>query len=250
MGLTDWFSNKQKFRPKNGFSGLAYAAATPHMESQNLIHSHGKLECYIFYSTYISIISSCLHPQHTDRVDQLLVNGIWDYKNFLNINETNFPSGFPAFVEDRGNLYSKSLKKMFGNKDDNSESTIQKFVLLFETREYKELEELDLDLFRVMSSFDFLIHSLRVINSNGYQYAAAIEHINVNPNIQIQQEVNSKIDDIVVLPFRKPRCMHCGTLTDRTDLKLVPTHTEFGIYNMPTCSICRERYTDDDGYIN
>lgn len=139
---------------------------------------------------------------------------------------------------------------MFGNKDDNSESTIQKFVLLFETREYKELEELDLDLFRVMSSFDFLIHSLRVINSNGYQYAAAIEHINVNPNIQIQQEVNSKIDDIVVLPFRKPRCMHCGTLTDRTDLKLVPTHTEFGIYNMPTCSICRERYTDDDGYIN
>lgn len=87
MGLTDWFSKKTKFRPKNGFAGLVYAAATPHMERQNLIHSHGKLECYIFYSTYVSIISSCLHPQHTDKVDQLLVNGIWDYKNFLNINK-------------------------------------------------------------------------------------------------------------------------------------------------------------------
>lgn len=247
MGITNWFSKKQKFRPKNGFAGLAHAATELHIEKQKLKHTHGKLECYIFYSTYISVLTSCSYLQYADRVDQLLINGIYDYKNFLKIDEDDFPFGFPSYIENRGILYSKSLKKMFGNKDDNSKSTIQKFVLLFETREYKELEELDLDLFRVMSSFDFLIHSIRVINSNAYQYAASIEHIYINPNIQIQQEVNSKIDDIVVLPFIKPRCMQCGIITDRTDLKAVPTDTEFGTYQMPTCSICRTKYSNDNG---
>lgn len=248
MGITDWFSKKQKFRPKNGFAGLAHAATELHIEKQKLKHTHGKLECYIFYSTYISVLTSCSYLQYADRVDQLLINGIYDYKNFLKIDEDDFPFGFPSYIENRGRLYMNCIKKILENLNINNGLTIHNFVLLFETTELKDLEELDSsDLFKIMSSFDTIMLNLVVINSNGYKYAAQIENMNVDAIQRFDLESSLKIENLIILPFGEPRCMQCGIITDRIDLKAVPTDTEFGKYQMPTCSICRAKYSNDNG---
>lgn len=98
-----------------------------------------------------------------------------------------------------------------------------------------------------MSSFDTIMLNLAVINSNGYKYAAQIENMNVDAIQRFDLESSLKIENLIILPFGEPRCMQCGIITDRTDLKAVPTDTEFGTYQMPTCSICRAKYSNDNG---
>jgi hypothetical protein len=244
-----WFK-KEKFRPQNGFAGLVHVPTEVQIKHQKLKHPMGKLECYIFYSTYISVLTSCIHPRYVDMVDQLLVNGIWSYRKFLKIGESDFILGFPHYVESRGKLYMDCIKEILENFNGRDGATIPTFVMMFETKEYKDLDEVDVsDLFHIMEAFQTVKLNLELIHQ-GYNLSAELEKmtVNVNPEVFISAGTTI-IDDLVVLPFRKPICEQCGSVKNRSDLEAVATHTEHGSFLMPVCLDCKAKYAGEDGSI-
>jgi hypothetical protein len=235
--------SKEKFRPQNGFSALASVPTENQIKIQKLKNAQGKLECYILYATYISLFTSTQFPKYADKIDQLLVNGIWSYRNFLKIGESPFILGFPHYVESRSKFYMECINEVLENFNGKDGATLPTFVMLFETNDVKEIDEVDVsDLFHIMAAFQTVKINLELIH-NGYEIAAECEKMSVSINPEDFYFMGSTlIEDLVVLPFRKPRCEHCGSLKQRSELYPVFAETEYGQIRIAVCPNCKSKY--------
>lgn len=241
---------QKKFSPPTHFSALAWNAADSHIRLSKIKHAQGKLEVLVFYSTYISLLTSCYFIDDADSIDLSLIEGINAYKDFLKLNDDDFMFDFETFLRGRGKDYTDAINKMLQNRsgiESEDGLFVPKFVCLFDSAEETDYNNVaSSDLFRIIELFSLIKIELKNVIEPHYNSAFPLEGLStktLNANKMFYHTGLTKLDSIVVLPFQESRCQICGDFTDRTELKLKTIHDSELEANvqLPVCSKCSNK---------
>ena len=253
------FSSNNAFSPDNVFSELAWNAVLQHVKKQNIRNIMGLYNCKIFYSTYISLVSSYTNISNTEVVESNLESGLNSFFTWAKINENRFKTDTENFVYYDSffsiNPYIKHLSRIFYSeiKGFNSDYYFYNhkpnFMIFFEIDRPMSEEviydedyffDLEMEYSRIDEFFDVIKSNLIYINDvydsiisdpkNNYLLPSQ----NINPSKMIGD--NNFFNNLVIKPFCEDRCQICGNFFNREELKLEKVYGEGLI--MPMCNSC------------
>lgn len=255
--------NNEKFSTKNHFSQLAYLACEKHLEGQELKHPLGKLDCYIFYSTYVSLLTSYIELSNTDNVDIYLMQGLEKFVEYLKIDVDTLPQyKLENYIKARSNFYVKFFRD-FSTYNFTSQINYPYCLKCFEIED-PYFENFETDELKYIDHFDII--SLQLT------FAVVLDNINIIEKLydtfkevasdyKLKEWNNNKprfldnsfdfIEKLVINPFEESRCNICGNFELRERLTLAPINdSEFGGLILPICFQCKSKHSTDNGYIN
>ena len=253
----------EKFTTNNPFSMLAYLACEKHIEGQELKNPLGKLDCYIFYSTYVSLLTSYIQLSNADNVDIYLMDGLRKFIDYLEIDVDSLPNfNVEDYIRARSNFFVNYIKE-FPKYNFDKQIDYPYFLKCFEM-ENPYFEDFNYDKTSYIDPFDIMILKLT--------FAVVLDNINVidtlydtfNDNVKDYKLLpwkNNKpkllsnpfnfIDKLVINPFQECRCNICGDFELRERLLLAPINdSEFGGLILPVCQQCKTKHSTSDDYIN
>ncbi len=248
----------QKFVPKNIFSTLAYLATERQLEYQNSVYPLGKLECYIFFSTYISLQTSYLNLVNSDNVDLYLMEGLESYVEYLKI-DTEYEAGLSAneYIKRRAGKLVKDIVNLQKVEMFEEEVTILKFIRHFQSEDPSndiEIEEEKVNEIRVFNAI--LVDNLEIIDSlyekqkeNLSMLKLATWEKNCGDFLKNSSQL---VESLAVMPFEEPRCNICGSFELRENLKnTFIDDSDMGMtLLLPVCDDCRKKHIAEDGFIH
>ena len=255
--------NNEKFSTKNLFSQLAYLACEKHVEGQELKHPLGKFDCYIFYSTYVSLLTSYIELSNTDNVDIYLMEGLEKFAEYLEIDVDTLPQyKLENYIKVRSNFFVKHFKE-FTKYNFNSPAKFPYFLKCFEIEdpyfekvEYDETSYIDpFDIISLQLTFTVVLDNINVIDKLFETLNEVANDYKLLPWKNNKPKLLSSpfdfIDKLAIRPFEESRCNICGDFELRERLVLVPINdSEFGGLILPVCQKCKEKHSTDDDYIN
>lgn len=250
-------NNQYEFTNDNVFANIAYLACENQIRIQNLKYSIGKLDCFIFYSTYISLITSYLQLSNTDNVDIYLMEGINLYCDSLGLEKDSFyfDFDFEEYVKRRSNLFMEFIQEIdYVNFDTNL--NIPYYIGYFEADGFIEMEEIELlNINNLSTYFEAIKNNLELINYNYKKINRQAHKYSINewvePNISFIKNAKDFIKSLAVYPFEEYRCNICGDLVSREKLKRLPIHDSDEGYSLflPVCKECEVKHIKPNGWI-
>lgn len=253
------------FNPPNIYSEMVWNAVRNHSKKQNLTHIIGLYNCKIFYSTYISLISSFTNLCNTDNIEIYLNEGLESFFKWARIPENRFKSDSEKFISyysfeltdpytlHFSRIFFQELKKF--NSQYIKEGESPEFIVLFGLEAPLGLEEIDEKItYGEFDShlIDFIeyMNFIKIANENFNQI-----NIQFDLNLQFKDklklahwevgkvskmlETESFFETLVIKPFNEARCQICGDFTLREELSLVVESDEGWI--LPMCPKCKVR---------
>jgi hypothetical protein len=232
--MFSWFK-KKRFNPQNAFSSLAYEAVRRHIENYKVIDDYSKqatddynkLECYMFYTTYVHLLAS-FSTENINVIEQLLLKGIYDYKNYLQLKDDIYTSDFKKHYASQADFYSEVIQERI----DTLNGKLTTVTLL-------NFEEADSDI--VENNFTWINTSFQ----NCLLQDVSRRYIATSDPIDFFRDGSSHIDDMVAIPFCLPVCQNCGTLVGRSELEMCRVDTEKGLRRISLCIDCRIKFRVD-----
>lgn len=253
------------FNPPNIYSEMVWKAVITHAEKQKLTHIIGLYNLKIFYSTYISLISSYSNLANTDNIEIYLNEGFESFFSWAKINENRFKSDSEKFISyysfeltdpyvvHFSRIFLDELKKF--NQHYYMGGDFPKFIVLFNVNEPMDLEEIDnlityneydCHLMEFMQGINFIEIANNNFKEINHQFDLSLEFRNrlkLAPwkvgKIDNILEANSFFDSLVIKPFNEARCQICGNFTLREELSLEVESDEGWI--LPMCPHCKKR---------
>src|SRR5690606_12265088 len=207
----------------NAIAKIALEACESHIKTQDLKYPIVKLDCLIFYSTYISLISSYLQLSNTDNIDIYLMEGINLYFDSLGLDKDDFYLGFNDYVKSRSYLFSKSIQVIKEvNFETNSKTPY--YIGLFEANDFIEIDDVELtDTILLAICFEYIKINLKLIDE---KYEMINDKANFyklekwkRPAVTLIEVADIFIEKLVIYPFEESRCQICGNLDLRENLK-------------------------------
>ena len=254
--------NSEKFSTKNPFSQLAYLACEKHIEGQELKHPLGKLDCYIFYSTYISLLTSYIELSNTDNVDIYLMDGLEKFVQYLEIDVDSLPQyKLENYIKVRSNFYVEFFKG-FSKYNFTTPINYPFFLKCFEIEDpyfeefnYNETSYIDpFDIITLQLTFSVVLDNINVINKlyDNFNEVATdyklLQWKNNKPNL-LSNPLDF-IEKLVIKPFEESRCNICGNFQLRERLELTQINdSEIGGLLLPVCQSCKENNITSEGSI-
>lgn len=233
------------YNPPNVFADIAYDAVLAHIIKEGQLSKIGMLNCYIFYSTYISLFTSLVNIKNTDNVDLYLAEGIDTLFDFLKLDIEDFNGFFNhdsifdrenlgGYVEDISIVFTNEIKKLLDNdvdidftllfNVDEPETQIEYIDVFVNKNEHYELTKINIRI--INAKYDLLLPESRNLKlevwgeNNSFDFA----------------DIDLFINELVVSPFKNSRCYICGNFELREKLKL-ESYSSDGIF--PMCMSCR-----------
>lgn len=244
---------------------MAWKAVITHVEKQKLTHIIGLYNLKIFYSTYISLISSYSNLANTDNIEIYLNEGFESFFQWARINENRFKSESERFISyysfelidpyviHFSKIFFQELKKF--NSHYNKEGASPQFIMLFDVEKPLDLEELESMVFTNKYDshlIDFIeeMNFIEIANDNfkkiNQEYDLSLEFRNrlkLSPwkvgKIDNILEAESFFESLVIKPFNEARCQICGNFTLREELSLEVESDEGWI--LPMCPKCKQK---------
>lgn len=237
------------FEPDNILSELAYIATEKQIKLQGLKHTIGKLDCYIFYSTYISLLTSYMNLSKVDDVEIYLKSDIKSYCKFLNIDEDSFDYSFNNYLEERANLFAESIQ-VVNEVDFETSTNLPIYLRLFEAENFTELYEVDdSNIDDLSRHFEILKENIDWINVNFKSYAFLSSIVTLDEEqTDFIKAASLFIGKLVIMPFKESRCNICGNFHLRENLELLPVYDDYARL-LPVCSGCKAKFMQPSGWI-
>lgn len=220
---------KKKFHPPNEFAALVYQAVLRYIDGATELEELSKMDCYMFYSTYINLLAS-FSTEGVEFAEEMLLDGISDYKKYLKLDDTSFTSGFGMYRVEKAVFYTEVIQERIDSLNGKL-TTIS--LLSFETGDSFGMAEKNFLL--INNSFNHFLSGLR----NRWLWDVTIEPC----DFFIKGSFH--IDNLVALPFCLPLCQNCGELAMRSGLEMSNVDTEKGARRMPICLDCRIKLSED-----
>lgn len=248
----------QKFTPKNAFSTLAFLASERQIEYQNAIYPLGKLDCYIFFSTYISLLTSYLNLTNSDNIDLYLMEDLENYVAYMGI-DTEVETGYNTneYIKRRSGTFVESIDLLNKAENFEVEITALEFIRYFQSKDPMNYEQKDLENEAELRVFHvILLDNLEIIDSlydkqkeNAVLWKLAPWETKSEGFIR---KASKLIEKVAVMPFEDPRCNICGSFEFRENLvkTLISDSDMGGTLILPVCKECRNKHLDEDGWIN
>lgn len=236
--------NQSQFSKYNPITKMALVACENQILNQNLKYPIGKLDCFIFYSTYISLLTSFLELSNTDNIEFYLMEGINSYSESLGLEKDNFYQDFEEYVKSRSYIFTNAIKEKY-NFDLKKNPDTLNYISLFEANDFIEIEDVELsDTSMLFVYFDIIISNLKliddefdIIKNNAKDHK--LKGWNT-PAFVFNWEAHEFIEHLVIKPFQENRCQICGDFVSRENLKLNSYYdSEYG-HNLllPMCENC------------
>jgi hypothetical protein len=253
------------FNPPNIYSEMVWNAVRNHSKKQKLTNIIGIYNCKIFYSTYISLISSFTNLSNTDNIEIYLNEGLESFFQWARIPENRFKSESEKFISyysfELTDPYVLHFSKIFSQElmKFNSQYLFggdsPKFIVLFDVESPMDLDE----IYKEIKYDDFYSHLMDFIEEINFTEIALENFNQINKqfdlNIQIKDklklaswevgkvgkmlETESFYETLVIKPFNEARCQICGDFTLREELSLVVESDEGWL--LPMCPKCKVR---------
>lgn len=250
-----------RFSPPNIFSEISWDAVWNHVKKQKTTNIIGIYNCKIFYSTYISILSSYTQLSNTDNIEIYLGEGLDSFFKWAGINKNKFISDSDYFISynsyDLIDPYVNYFSDLFFNEIKSFKSngrnshSIPYFMLLFEVdapTDHKEIYddqyffECDIEPERIEEFYEIIYSNFEMINNQfdliqSEKVSLKLEgwEVNKSKNMIYDQDFFEKL---VIKPFTDPRCQICGDFTSRDQLSLNVEVSEGWI--LPMCPNCKQ----------
>ena len=248
----------QKFIPQNVFSTVAFLATEQQIEYQNIVYPLGKLECYIFFSTYLSLQTSYLNIANSNNVDLYLMEGLESYVEYLEI-DTEYETGQSAseFIKSRAKKLVGEIENLFKVGIHQEDVTILKFIRSFQSDDpinFNESNEKNIDELKVYHVI--LLDNLDAINSLYEKQKENLSKLKLDnwekKCSDFLKNVSNLIKTLAVMPFEDARCNICGSHEERKNLeKTYISDSDMGrSLILPVCNICRKKHLAEDGWIH
>lgn len=248
-----------RFNPPNEFSEMVWEAVLTHVSKQKTTNIIGIYNCKIFYSTYISLISSYTNIANTDNVEIYLNSGLENFIQWAGVNKDRFKSEAENFISyyshDFIDPYVKHFSRIFYNeiKSLGSDSHLTPFFMLLfdvdsptdekEIYDYEYFYDCDIELSRIDEFFEIVHSNFKVINnhfdsliSNKDKLKLASWSVGKADNFIFDHDF---LEKLVIKPFEEARCQICGDLTLREELSLNIEVDEGWI--LPMCKLCKTK---------
>lgn len=253
------------FTPPNIYSEMVWNAVRNHSKKQKLTNIIGLYNLKIFYSTYISLISSFSNLSNTDNIEIYLNEGFESFFQWARINENRFKSDSEKFISyysfeltdpyviHFSKIFFQELKKFKSKYFDGGESP--QFIVLFDVEEPMDLDEVDSLIFRgeyechlidFLEEMNFIEIAKDNFNEINQQFDLSIKF---SDRLKLADwevgkinkilETESFFESLVVKPFNEARCQICGNFTLRKELSLVVESDEGWI--LPMCPTCKQK---------
>lgn len=252
--------SKGRFNPPNVFSNIAWNAVWTHVEQQKTTNIIGIYNCKIFYSTYISLVSSYTNCSNTDNVELYLTNGLEAFFHWAGISENRFKLHTENFIsyysQDLIDPYVKHFSRLFFNEIKSLKERYSYshhtpyFMLLFNVDSPIDDKEIyddqlffdsDVDPSTVDEFYDIIYSNFEMINN---QFDLALKDKD-RFKLEGWQTGRSKnmisdkdfFEKLAIKPFNEARCQICGNFTLREQLTLNVEVSEGWI--LPMCPTCK-----------
>lgn len=237
-----------RFNPPNIFSEIVYEAVVAHIIVQKKNPNIGVFNCYIFYSTYISLLTSYLNLNNSDNVDLYLAEGMkaffeflkievdQDYYSYYNFDCTINSQFLGGYVEHFSNYFTMEIDKF--NRDLD---IYFNFFLLFTVNEITEIDELEPientnfnEIIKIIKT-NFTILNAKYDLILPLSKSLLLEKWAENQSFELIYD-ETFIKRLIIYPFQRSRCQICGDITFREELKISPYSSDG---NFPMCIKCR-----------
>jgi hypothetical protein len=250
-----------KFNPPNVFSDMAWNAVWNHVTKQKTTNIIGIYNCKIFYSTYISLISSYSNLSNTDNIEIYLTNGLETFFQWARINKNRFESDSEHFVSYYSNelidpyinhfslLFYNEIKKMKPRYSYNHNTPY--FMLLFEIDSPKDDKEIydeeyffdnDIEISRIEDFYEIIYSNFETINNQFDLLLHEKDKLKLAswPTGKVTNIISDQdfFESLVIKPFNEARCFICGNFTSREELSLNVEANEGWI--LPMCPRCKQ----------
>ena len=244
-----------RFNPPNKFSEMVWNAVLQHITKQKTTDIIGIYNCKIFYSTYISLISSYSNLSNTDNIEIYLTEGLESFFKWANISKERFKSHTENFIfynsSEITDPYLSYFSKFFFNEikkfDSNNLFDTPYFMLLFEVDRptdekfiYDNENFIDIEISKTEEFFEIVQSNFKTINKNFD--SLIIDKKNLKLSDWPLGKADNMLSDlgffekIVIKPFNETRCQICGNYTLREQLSLNIEIDEG--YLLPMCETC------------
>jgi hypothetical protein len=244
-----------RFNPPNKFSEMVWNAVLQHITKQKTTDIIGIYNCKIFYSTYISLISSYSNLSNTDNIEIYLNEGLEAFFEWAKINRERFKSHTESFISyysfEIFDPYLSYFSKIFFNEIEKFDSThlfdTPYFMLLFEVDRptdektiYDNENIFDIDISKTEEFLEIVYSNFKIINKNFD--SLIIDKKNLKLSDWPLGKADNMLSDIaffeklVIKPFNETRCQICGNHTLREELSLNIEIDEG--YLLPMCETC------------
>jgi hypothetical protein len=250
-----------KFIPPNVFSEMVWNAVWSHIKKQNTTNIIGIYNCKIFYSTYVSLISSYSNLTNTNNVEIYLTKGLESFFQWAKINNDRFKSDSESFISyfshELIDPYINHFSRLFFNEIKVLEPRYSLsyrtpyFMLLFDVDSPKDDKEIydeeyffdsDIEPSRIEEFYEIIHSNFEIINT---QFDLLLGQ---KDNLKLANwpvgKVGSMISDrdffekLVIKPFNEARCQICGNFTLREERSLNVDVSEGWI--LPMCPKCKQ----------
>ena len=251
-----------RFTPPNVFSEMVWSAVWEHVQKQKVQNIVGIYNCKIFYSTYISLISSYTNISNTDNIEIYLSEGLETFFQWAGINESRFKSESEHFISSYStelidpyinhfsHLFFKDIKSLKPRFSYNYPTPY--FMLLFEIDIPKDDKDIyddhyffdcDIEISKIDEFYDIIYSNFEMINEkfdlvlpNKVRLMLESWQIGGSKNM-----ISDKyfFENLVIKPFNEARCQICGNITLRDQLSLNVEVSEGWI--LPMCTRCKQK---------
>lgn len=247
-----------RFNPPNKISEMVWNAVMQHITKQKTTNIIGIYNCKIFYSTYISLISSYSNLSNTDNIEIYLNEGLEAFFEWAKINRERFKSDTESFISYYSfeiiDPYVSYFSKIFFNEIKKFNSTMffdtPYFMLLFEADRPTDEESIydnesfiDIDILRIEEFFEIVQSNFKTINKNFDSLIIDKKDLKLSdwPLRKVDNMLSDTVffEKLVIKPFSETICQICGNYTLREELSL-NIEVEEG-YILPMCEICATR---------
>jgi hypothetical protein len=250
------------FNSPNIFSEIVYDAVLAHIIEEDKLTKVGIFNCYIFYSTYVSLYTSFVNIKNTDNVDLYLVDGIDRLFDFLKLEVEDFydfnaydscfeRENIGGYVEDISRFYTEIVHQTLLKKSSFNKNIQAEFILSFNSNEpATELDYFDGELKNVNNHYTLIHTNFSIIDA---KYDSILP---VAKDLKLDKWLNNKyfnldniecfFEELIIPPFKKSRCYICGNFELRELLTLKPYSSD-GIF--PMCESCDNKNKDSFNYL-
>jgi hypothetical protein len=254
--------SKGRFNPPNIFSELAWNAVWTHVTKQNTKNIIGIYNCKIFYSTYISLISSYTNLSNTDNIEIDLNEGLKSFFQWAGINKNRFISDSEKFIsyfsDDLSDPYVNHFSRLFYNEIKELDPLFSinystpYFMLLFEVDSPTDDNEIyddqyffdcDIEISRIEEFFEIVRLNFQNINAQFDLNLRDKDKLKLQswPSGHAKNMISDKdfFKKLVIKPFSESRCQICGNYALREKLALKAESSEGWV--LPMCTECFEK---------
>jgi hypothetical protein len=254
--------SNSRFNPPNVFSEMAWSATWNHIRRLKTTNIIGLYNCKIFYSTYISLISSYTNVSNTDNIDLYLTEGLNEFFKWAGIKRDRFVSdseGFilyenyeiaDSYITHFSHLFFKEIKAL--GPTPIYEFKTPYFMLLFEVERPVDDKEIyddqyfydcDIDPSKIDEFFDTIQSNFDFINKQfdtllRDKDVLKLDSWPIGKAVKMTSD-NDFFKKLVIKPFQEARCQICGDFTLREELSLNADSEEGWI--LPMCLDCKTK---------